>query len=321
MNRFLFCFLAAWMCAACSSPKELPATVDLLNVSSQKVPGTYFKEHRIFVKVPASSGDSISFYTDTGGGKVIYRSAVTALGLAIDSVEANGRLMERADLGPLFNQHKYPAPVEPNFMFDGDMNFDEPIGGLLGAIWFADKIWLFDYKTPALSTIDTVDWKRMEGPHAVKVGFMKNETGEHLTHFPRIPIIVEGDTIQTLFDSGAMVNVHDSTSKYFQGFTTAATSFIVASKFDAWHESHPDWLYIEKGDEAHGEHMIQVPEVQIGAYTVGPVWFTRRADTNFTEFMSQWMDETVYGAIGGSCFKYFETIILDYRKEWAYFER
>jgi len=37
--------------------------------------------------------------------------------------------------------------------------------------------------------------------------------------------------------------------------------------------------------------------------------------------MSQWMDKKLYGAIGGSAFQYFDSIILDYRKELAYFEK
>lgn len=37
--------------------------------------------------------------------------------------------------------------------------------------------------------------------------------------------------------------------------------------------------------------------------------------------MSQWMDKKIYGAIGGSAFKYFDSIILYYRNELAYFKK
>ncbi|MEM7374702.1 MAG: hypothetical protein AAF587_39285 [Bacteroidota bacterium] len=320
-----FFILIGILLVACSAESEfeseLPSSIDRTVLSIQEVPHTEFIEHRIFVHFLTDSGDSISFYTDTGGGKIIGRDAVSALNLRIDSTQGEDRIFEQVNLAELFREHNYPPPLEPNFVYDGNMNFKQTIGGLLGAIWFADKVWLFDYKRPSLSTIDSIDWQAIESPHKVKIGFMKNEAGQHLTHFPRIPIIVAGDTIQTLFDSGAMVNLQDSSRQRFGGFSVVATSFIVASMFDAWRDQHPDWPFIDQGDANHGEHMIQVPAVEIGGHTVGPVWFTRRADTNFTEFMSQWMDQPIHGAIGGSCFHYFETLILDYRNEWAYFER
>lgn len=67
--------------------------------------------------------------------------------------------------------------------------------------------------------------------------------------------------------------------------------------------------------------MILVSEVTIVGHTVGPVWFTRRKDQDFTQFMSQWMDETEYGAIGGSAFHHFQHVIIDYPGELCYFAR
>jgi len=67
--------------------------------------------------------------------------------------------------------------------------------------------------------------------------------------------------------------------------------------------------------------MIQVPRVTIGKHTVGPVWFTRRDDENFTQFMSQWMDKEVAGAIGGSALKHFRTILIDYQKDLLYLQK
>ena len=63
--------------------------------------------------------------------------------------------------------------------------------------------------------------------------------------------------------------------------------------------------------------MIKVPEIQIGSITVGPVWFTRRADENFHDFMSSMMDRKVEGAVGGSLLKYLQ-VVIDYPKEIAY---
>ena len=66
--------------------------------------------------------------------------------------------------------------------------------------------------------------------------------------------------------------------------------------------------------------MIQVPSVQIAGYNAGPVWFVRRPDRNFHEFMSQWMDRRIDGALGGSLLKYF-AVTVDYPNAVAYFRR
>ncbi|HEY9066315.1 MAG TPA: hypothetical protein VIO33_15120, partial [Burkholderiaceae bacterium] len=64
--------------------------------------------------------------------------------------------------------------------------------------------------------------------------------------------------------------------------------------------------------------MIEVPRITVGGQTVGPVWFTQRSDANFREWMSQWMDKPIDGALGGSALKYFR-VIVDYPGSAAYF--
>jgi hypothetical protein len=49
------------------------------------------------------------------------------------------------------------------------------------------------------------------------------------------------------------------------------------------------------------------------------VWFTIRPDRAFTQFMSQWMDQPVVGALGGSALQYFR-VIADYPNARATFE-
>ena len=67
---------------------------------------------------------------------------------------------------------------------------------------------------------------------------------------------------------------------------------------------------VEKGEAGSGATMIQVPSVQVGGLTTGPVWFTQRADRNFLDYMSQWTDRTVVGALGGNALCSFR-ILLD----------
>ncbi|MEL6845860.1 MAG: hypothetical protein AAFP02_21850, partial [Bacteroidota bacterium] len=153
------------------------------------------------------------------------------------------------------------------------------------------------------------------------LGFMSNMLGKRVTHFPRIPIEVDGQTIQTLFDTGASIYLSDSARVHFDGAAVVGGSFIVARIFDQWRENHPDWTFVKGGDAMVKTDLIEVPKLKIANYEVGPVWFARRADTNFDDFMSQWMDQPIEGAIGGSAFQYFKTVLIDYPAEKAWFER
>ena len=65
--------------------------------------------------------------------------------------------------------------------------------------------------------------------------------------------------------------------------------------------------------------MIRVPQVKIAGNVVGPVWFTRRDDHNFHQYMSSMMDRQIDGALGGSALKYLR-IIVDYPNEQALVE-
>src|SRR3546814_16943526 len=66
--------------------------------------------------------------------------------------------------------------------------------------------------------------------------------------------------------------------------------------------------------------MIQVPAIEIAGYRTGPAWFSARPDTAFHEYMAQWMDQPVDGALGGETFRGFRSTV-DYRAETAVFER
>ena len=104
------------------------------------------------------------------------------------------------------------------------------------------------------------------------------------------------------------------------GARIRATSSIVASTFDDWTRRHPDWRVIPQADEFQNEAMIEVPSVTVAGYEVGPVWFTRRADKNFHEFMSRFIDRTIEGALGGNVLRSFR-MTVDYPGAAAYFEK
>ena len=66
--------------------------------------------------------------------------------------------------------------------------------------------------------------------------------------------------------------------------------------------------------------MIQVPKVMIAGQIVGPVWFAKRPNSAYDDFMSKYMDCKCDGAVGGNIFKSF-SMTIDYPKKAAWFYR
>ncbi len=280
-----------------------------------------FVNNMIYLDLVTQEGDTLTFYTDTGGGKVVYPSTVEKLNIPIDSVEENGNVYETIDLSPTLTKFGIPPVIGTQMIYRGEQSGNDFNAGMLGGAWFDEKIWEFDYIKHKLRQLDTLDWSKLPSEHTVKLGFMRNDEGQHPTHFPRIPIIVDGDTLQTLLDTGAKMTLSKEAQTHFKGKKMVASSFIIASIFDKWQQKHPNWLVVAAGDSLLPADIIKVPEVVIGGHTVGPVWFAKRKDSNFTEWMSKWMDKPIVGAVGGSCFQYFNAMIIDYKAEKALFRK
>ena len=77
-------------------------------------------------------------------------------------------------------------------------------------------------------------------------------------------------------------------------------------------------MLADADETVRGMRMIEVPEVSIAGFRVGPVWFTERPDPNFHQYMSQWMDRRVDGALGGNALRFFR-VTVDYPVAVAHF--
>ncbi len=156
----------------------------------------------------------------------------------------------------------------------------------------------------------------------MRSGFKTNANGQRALNFPRLQAVIDGETLDLLFDTGATTFLSDTALAALRdnGASARATSFITTSTFEKWRKRHPDWRVIEQAERTTGEAMIEVPGVTVAGYTVGPVWFTRRADKNFHEFMSGFMDKRVEGALGGNVFRHFR-VTVDYPNAIAIFEK
>jgi len=302
--------LLALALAAADAPRTLP---------------TRFVADRVYVTPQTTTGATLSHYTDTGGGLFLTEQAVKRLGLATkDAPAENGQPAQQSVTMPAFTSGaSIPPPAQndgalfvmPEAMQKTQGGFDAD--GMLGEAWFGGHVWTWDYPAQHL-TLESAGWRPDPKATRVALGF-KTENGARAGNFARLAIRVDGKALDVLFDTGAMTELEPAALAALGGPDgQRATSFIVASQFDTWHAAHPEWRVLEKAEKRTHMDMIEVPAVDVGGARVGPVWFTRRPDKNFHEFMSSMMDGRVEGALGGNALRHFR-VTLYYPGAAAYF--
>lgn len=282
---------------------------------------------RYFLAPVTTAGDTVVFYTDTGGGaNMIWPRTVDRLGLEPDWTKA-GKDSVRTVPFPTFRaEASIPAPAVRSFVGRRVLLVYDPPGkfvsadGFLGRLWFAERVWEFDYPGRSLSLLETYRPSSDGEAHRIPLGFQTDTAGERTTHFPRIAVEIAGDSLDLLFDTGATVTLTDSALRVVDDGRAAerGASFITRSVYEQWRERHPDWRSIEGADQHFDAPLIEVPRMSIAGHSVGPVWFTVRPDPNFRQTMSKWMDREIDGALGGSGLRFFR-VIVDYPNATALF--
>jgi hypothetical protein len=156
--------------------------------------------------------------------------------------------------------------------------------------------------------------------HAVPLGFRK-AWGLRIGNHPRFTVVIAGEPVACLLDTGATVWLSPEAQRVVndKGAAERATSFAAASLFDPWRKAHPSWRVVEKGCQRSGAALIEVPEVEVSGFKVGPVRFTRRPEVSFT-WMSSFMDRPIVASMGGDFLQYFK-VTVDYPRAVAYFQR
>lgn len=274
-------------------------------------------------------GQSLSLFTDTGGGLEIFPSTIKRPNLKVRKIEMDGQITDAASLPSFAPGNSIPAVATPGGLLPVAAEDNGPgtfivhgHDGLLGQAWFRGRTWTFDYPEHRLLLRAPGDLPPHTPRQVIPLGFQTNAAGVRQTNYPRLQVQVAGMTLDLLFDTGASTQLEPKARQAIHDGRPAvrATSFIVASVFDRWHHQHPNWRIVEHAEEGTGEAMIEVPQVQVAGDIIGPVWFTRRPDPNFHEFMSQFMDKQIDGALGGNALRHF-CITVDYPKAIAVFER
>jgi hypothetical protein len=332
--------LGATACATAPAPST-PAAASAPSASGPTpTPGnpialpTWFVEDRFYVVPVTTDGQKLELFTDTGGGLFITEGAVKRLNLATEEVSTEESPTGKVSLAslPAFRPGEGIPPVEvrdgrlpvaPEAMTRKLQEDGLVSDGMLGQAWFGMRVWTFDYPGGKLWWRARGDVPQVDERHHVPLGFRMSAMGARETHFPRIQVQVDGETLDLLFDTGASVSLTDEARQALGDGRPAAraTSFITRSTFERWRQKHPDWRVIENADKVlPNSALIEVPAVELAGHTVGPVWFTTRPDRNFHQFMSQFMDRKVEGALGGSALRFFR-VTVDYPNAVAVFER
>jgi hypothetical protein len=286
------------------------------------------EENRFFVTPVTPKGEKLRLYTDSGGGLFLLAGTVQRLGLHRQTLGEGKEKSEGTELPPFRPEASIPPPLKNHGVLfilppGQEKGLPEAMDGMLGQAWFSGRVWTWDYPGGRLLWHPDGDLPAVDASHRVTLGFQTDKSGQRLADFPRIAATVDGETLDLLFDTGATVSLSPEALAKLgdKGPATRGTSFIAAVHFDGWRKKHPDWRVIENADlGVKGEPMIEVPTLTVAGYTVGPVWFTRRPDKNFHQFMSQFMDRRVEGALGGSALRFFR-VTVDYPHAVAVFER
>ncbi|GBR68919.1 hypothetical protein AA0312_1142 [Acetobacter tropicalis NRIC 0312] len=264
---------------------------------------TMFEAGHFYVTPTARTGYTPRLIVDTGGAGfgglyALRRDIVSRLGGTVTTckqpdfkVGLVGGISFRTGAGlPSVTQ---PRPCGADaVILDADAGV-KAADGMLGAGYLSHFIWTFDYPAKKI-LLEPQDWH--PDPHAVRVplSFVHNQNGERGSDFPEVTLMIDGEPVPLLFDTGAtafptpagLTAQHIPTVK-----GEGVKSYIIKSVFEKWHAHHPEWRIVENGDSLiQGTRLIEVPEITLGTQRVGPVWFTERPDRNFgLERMSLWM--------------------------------
>lgn len=288
---------------------------------------TRYNEHRFFVQPTTVNGARLDFFTDTGGGTFVFSDVAEELKLSSFKIQEDGQEYNATKLPNFKVEVTIPSPLGSNEQLVlSPRNKNDWLyccgSGVLGQAWFAGRTWTFDYPNRLLLLRSDGDLPKHKAKEKLILNFKTDSAGNRLSNFPRIQVLINDETLDLLFDTGASTKLSENALSYLKDNRPdiRATSFITANIFDKWRKKHPEWHVIENAEAGTGQAMIKVPQVTIAGYKLGPVWFTRRPNQNFHEFMSQYMGKRVEGALGGNVLHRFR-ITVDYPKAVAVFKR
>jgi hypothetical protein len=291
---------------------------------AQTVIPTRYIADRFFAAPVTQQGDTLMMIMDTGGGQVfVTKRALERMGITPkfvtvaegDSVWDGGKFPTfKAGLGipPALG-----TPKGSIFGFGQSLAAELGGNGMVGHNWFAGRVWVLDYPHHQAAYFESAPPPKPFGPHTIPMTLKAPLTRDD----PRIQVIVAGDTVDMLLDTGATsVLSPEAIAVVGAGPAVRASAFAAARLWDSWHQKHPDWRVIPGGEKNMNADLIGVPSVSIAGYDVGTVWFAKRPNSVYDGMMKALMDKPILASIGGTAFRQFK-LTLDYVNQRVTFEK
>jgi hypothetical protein len=308
--------------AGCRGGRVEPVSPSPLSPASSQILPTRYDNDRFFAVPTTASGSVATLLLDTGDNSRVWETFVARFKLGVDS-SPGAKPTRMTSLPPLRAGLSVPSPslnrgqirvTPPQDMFDTLMS--RRTDGQLGYDWFTDRIWTLDYPGRRILLHATTP-PRVDGEHETPLGFVVDSAGHRIGVVPRIAIVVDGDSLNMLFDTGATIWMPDAARAAVGGNegSERAVSLIWQSIFDRWRQRHPEWPVVADGDEVSHAPLIRVPSVRIAGFDTGPVWFRSLVGAKMAPPPRNPKVPLVrapfVGTVGGNVFQNF-VIVLDY---------
>jgi len=299
---------------------------------------TRYDAHRFLVTPVSPAGDTLSFIADTGGNFTwIFEEKARELGLSEVNYETKGaysgvseefsviespNFREETRLPPPVYQDSHYVSVPMEWNYRHGREYIEALyrginGGVLGNSWFATRTWRFDYEDQQLVWEEDGALPEVPPEQQVELTPVHGERGAAESGLMTLPIVVAGDTITVLLDTGATVVLTESASRKVgdSGSTVRAGFHLGPDLYRKWRDEHPEWERIEGGCGTDGDYdLIRVPEMRVGGHEIGPVWLNESA-MDFDRYNG------AQAAMGGAALKYFDAVTVDFKSGVGVFER
>ncbi len=287
----------------------------------------FFQEELVYLQPVTDEGDTLRFFTDTADATLIYREIAEEHGLITTDALIQDEMQNAAFL-PRFDTTRFiPPPLISDGLIPVRENEQMPPhhefilrqgDGILGSTWFAGRTWSINFRDETFYVRPTGEYNRSleniadeEDNTVIPLHFYEEE-GTRFYHFARLLVTIGGESLSMVLKTGSNIILNENVQDVMGRDAALIPAGLIAENvFEQWREDHPDWPVYEEADANYGSAMIEVPEVQIGNHTAGPVHFAVRQPDDLQGWFSQFTDEPVVGALGADALRGTH-ITLDY---------
>jgi hypothetical protein len=267
----------------------------------------------------AATRARLRLWMDTDGSGFLPDKLIQALGLRSFMVLHHGKHLLVAQ-PPTFID-RFPAPLGLHGGIPvthlGSPERSDPlfqgIDGQLGASWFQDRVWSFDYLRHRVFWYSDGRIPKHDAGNEVPFSFALPPVASlDGSEYPRVEAVIDGATLSMSLDTGASVALSDASLRVLGDGLPAVrgASFVRHDVAASWHRKRPHWRYVADAGQSAGIDLIRVPRVRLGAVTLSNVWFSTRPHDDVFE------GDAVAGKLGGTAFDR-KVLFVDYRKRIA----